>query len=130
MQMLTKIVLLMRILMQSTIFWIIDIGTRRITNMENKSVYIIRIRNKTRHRKTEFHCSIDMYLFIYLFIYLLYLIIVPSLSIKDRAYLQITIVLPHQGKTKEKSRYSNVTSSSFTYQMLFWHMLCYEQKCK
>ena len=38
--------------------------------MENKSVYIIRIRNKTRHRKTEFHCSIDMYLFIYLFIYL------------------------------------------------------------
>ena len=62
-------------------------------------------------------------LFIYSFIYLLYLIIVPSLSIKDRAYLQITIVLPHQGKTKEKSRYSNVTSSSFTYEMLFRHML-------
>ena len=63
----TKIGLLMRSLMQFTLsFWIIDIRTKWIPNMETHSVNMIKIRTETRRRINEVSWQ-QNYLFICLF---------------------------------------------------------------
>ena len=82
----TKIGLLMRSLMQFTLsFWIIDIRTKWIPNMETHSVNMIKIRTETRRRINEVSWQ-QNYLFICLFM---------SRN-HDRACLRITIVALRQ----------------------------------